>query len=206
MQRFPLSAFRFEMELQAPCVFALAMVIGAGWYFSSPTEPPASLIIVSTVIANGLLIGVRLRKFRRLGMIALLIWGGVSFGACSGSFATARGQHVQIEAPIGPVLLEGWIERAEPAKRGIRLVIWVHAMDRLPQSLTPHRVRLTHISSLKTEPGRFVRCWAVLRPPPAPVVAGDYAFDRHAWYAGLGGLGMCRADVEVGVWARHKVS
>ena len=72
---------------------------------------------------------------------------------------------------------------------GVRLRLKVHAIDGLDENQTPPIVRVTHISSLETEPGRFVRCWVVLRPPPAPIIQGDYAFNRQAWYTGLGAVG-----------------
>ena len=123
--------------------------------------------------------------------VVALAWAltGMAIGALSGGLATQRVAHATIPSEIGPVLLEGWVERALPASRGVRLRLKVHAIDGLDESLTPPIVRVTHISSLETEPGRFVRCWVVLRPPPAPVIQGDYAFDRQAWYSGLGAVG-----------------
>jgi competence protein ComEC len=123
-------------------------------------------------------------------------------------------------APIGPVMLEGWIEQAQPARRGVRLILRVHAIDGRGDASNPQRVRLTHIATLKTEPGRFVRCWSVLRPPPPPVIARDYAFDRQAWFSGLHAVGFvqgrCRGGslgppagwraktaIQIGKWRRR---
>lgn len=189
MQRFSLSAIRFDPGLQTPCVFALAMLVGAAWYFSVDAEPPFGvilLIMISSSVSWRMLQG---RHIPAATGLALLICSGASSGALSGSVATARGVHTPIQQPIGPVLVEGWIVRVEPAAKGARLVLRLHAIDGVSSAETPDQVRLTHILDLRMQPGRFVRCWAVLRPPPAPVIQGDYAFDRQAWYSGLGGVG-----------------
>ncbi|MEO0608555.1 MAG: ComEC/Rec2 family competence protein, partial [Pseudomonadota bacterium] len=107
----------------------------------------------------------------------------------AGAVATERLEHKSLERAIGPILVEGWVLKAEPARRGVRLVIRTHAIGGVEAIDQPRTVRLTHISYLQTEPGRYVRCWAVLRPPPAPVIEGDYDFDRQAWYGGLGAVG-----------------
>ena len=155
------------------------------------------VIILVMISSSGTFGWLQTRNVSGAATLALLICSGASFGAFCGSVATLRGAHAQIEQPNGPVLLEGWIERVEPAARGVRLVLRLHAIDGVSADATPKQVRLTHILDLRTQPGRFVRCWAVLRPPPAPVIQGDYAFDRQAWYAGLGGVGYvqgrCRA-------------
>lgn len=185
MQRFPLTA----IQVQAPIVFAIGMMLGAAWYFLIDFEPNAHLIIAATGLSALGVIAARLRGVST-GLIALA-WGltGLAFGGLSGSLATQRVAHATVPSEIGPVLLEGWVQRALPAQRGVRLRLKVHAIDGLDEDRTPPIVRVTHILDLEIEPGRFVRCWVVLRPPPAPVIQGDYAFDRQAWYSGLGAVG-----------------
>lgn len=55
------------------------------------------------------------------------------------------------------------------------------------------------MSRLEVSPGRFVRCWAVLRPPPSPTLPGDYDFRRQTYFEQLGAVGYvqgrCRGDV-----------
>lgn len=185
MQRFPLTA----IQVQAPITFAIGMMLGAAWYFLIDFEPHAHLIIAAAGLSALAVFAARSRG-ASAGLVALS-WAlsGAAFGALSGSLATQRVAHATVPSKIGPVLLEGWVQRALPAQRGVRLRLKVHAIDGLDEGLTPPIVRVTHISDLETEPGRFVRCWVVLRPPPAPVIQGDYAFDRQAWYSGLGAVG-----------------
>ncbi|MEO1554252.1 MAG: ComEC/Rec2 family competence protein [Pseudomonadota bacterium] len=189
MQRFPLQADRFGEELQAPLGFAIGMIAGTVWYFSMTFEPTPSVVWGVALITMASLWACLRWQASRLAVLGLVLFCGAAFGAAAGSAATLRSQHATIQAPTGPVLLEGWITAAQTGRNGVRLVLKVHAIDGLDPAETPGRVRLTHILSLNTEPGRFVRCWAVLRPPPQPVIAGDYDFARQAWFSGLGAVG-----------------
>lgn len=195
MQRFTLAA----VQVQAPIVFAIGMMLGAAWYFLIDFEPSLYGLMGATGL-SALAVFVALFKGASSG-IAALSWAltGMAIGALSGGLATQRVAHATVPSEIGPVLLEGWVQRALPAQRGVRLRLKVHAIDGLDESLTPPIVRVTHILSLETEPGRFVRCWVVLRPPPAPVIDSDYAFDRQAWYSGLGAVGYVQGRCRGGV-------
>ncbi|MEL6860480.1 MAG: ComEC/Rec2 family competence protein [Pseudomonadota bacterium] len=208
MRRIPSSLLQFDILDRGASVFAIGMLIGAVWYFSIPFEPSIAVLVLIWVAAG---IGfVWIRRTEVAGALALsLLAFAAATGALSGKLATERLNHVAVAAPMGPVLVEGWITQAEPAARGVRLVIKTHAVDGVLEGQRPKLIRLTHISSLQTEPGRFVRCWAVLRPPPAPIIAGDYAFDRQAWYAGLGAVGYiqgrCRGGAlgpPGGIWGQ----
>ncbi|MEM7637556.1 MAG: ComEC/Rec2 family competence protein [Pseudomonadota bacterium] len=220
MQRFPLSADRFGEILQAPLGFAIGMIVGTAWYFSIPFEPDVRVVwgLTIAVFAGGWL-GLKWQAPRGV-MYAWILVCGLVFGVAAGSAATLRAQHATVEKAMGPVLVEGWVTDAQPSRTGVRLVLDIHAIDGLNASETPNTVRLTHILSLNTEPGRFVRCWAVLRPPPQPVIAGDYDFARQAWFSGLGAVGYvqgrCRggalgaprtwtrqADLQVAKWRRR---
>lgn len=189
MRRFPSSLLQFNLHDQAPSLVALGMLGGAVWYFSIPFEPDRTTLLLGLVGAALALAWVRFRSGSK-GVLALALIGfAVMIGANAGRMATDRLIHTSVDRALGPVLVEGWIVKAEPATRGVRLVIQTHAIYGLPASDQPRTIRLTHISALQTEPGRYVRCWAVLRPPPAPVIEGDYDFDRQAWYGGLGAVG-----------------
>lgn len=189
MQRFPLSAIRLDLQLRAPLVFAIGMIIGAAWYFSVAFEPSGIGLFIVAIWSVGAMIWRAWRAMPGLVAISLVLISGAVAGCLAGRLATFKAQPATITAPIGPVLVEGWVTQAQPAKRGVRLVLRVHAIDGLDAERTPKTIRVTHISALKTEPGRFVRCWVVLRPPPAPVIDGDYDFARQAWYSGLGAVG-----------------
>lgn len=198
MRRFPSSLLQFTSRERLPSYFAIGMMIGAIWYFSVDFEPSLEVLVICAMFA-GILVWSAARFLQMTTLfVAVVMAFAATIGALAGSAATHRLSHVQIERPTGPVLVEGWVTRADPATRGVRVVIRVHAVDGLPANATPSQVRLTHIARFETEPGRFVRCWSVLRPPPAPVIAGDYAFDRQAWYAGLGAVGYVQGRCQGG--------
>jgi len=202
MRRFPSSLLQFTPRDRLPTFFALGMLVGAIWYFSIPFEPSLWAVLIA-VCGLVVLVALALRSGLPAIVFAATLMGlGSGLGVLAGSLATQRLSHVQIDNAVGPVLLEGWVQAAEPARRGVRLVIRVHAIDGLPNAKTPKTVRVTHILALETEPGRFVRCWAVLRPPPAPVIEGDYQFDRQAWYEGLGGVGYVQGRCRGGTLGR----
>ena len=94
-----------------------------------------------------------------------------------------------IKREMGPVMVEGWVKSVEPGANGVRLRLRVHAIGGERSDLGPREIRLTHTLSLNVAPGRFVRCWAVIRPPPEPGFPGDYAFNRQAFFEGLDGVG-----------------
>lgn len=198
MRRFPSSLLQFTSRERLPSYFALGMLVGAIFYFSIDFEPPFSGLVLISLASGGCVWG-SASFARSTGVFAVsLVAFAASLGALAGGAATQRLSHTQIAAPIGPILVEGWVTAVQPAKRGVRVVLRVHAIDQLPADQTPELVRLTHIARFETEPGRFVRCWSVLRPPPMPVIEGDYAFNRQAWYSGLGGVGYIQGRCQGG--------
>ncbi|MDJ0920854.1 MAG: ComEC/Rec2 family competence protein [Henriciella sp.] len=186
LQRFVL----IELTGRRPLVLAFGLLTGAAWYTSLWFEPDARWLFGILALAL-IAVWFVLRRVPVAPPVALLlIFGlGTLIGAAAGKAATLRADPVSITAPIGPVMVEGWVSEVEPATRGVRLRLQVHAIDDLARGQIPKTVRLTHTTRLEVEAGRFVRCWAVLRPPPGPIVKGDYAFDRQAFYEGLGAVG-----------------
>ncbi len=181
---------RFGGGQRRPFFFAVGLVIGAAWYSLQWHEPSLDLLVQAFGIT---LVGYLFSLFRRFVapviVLVLLVLVGVTAGALAGKMATLRVSHPVITSTLGPVMVEGWVEDVEPGQKGPRLRLIVHAIDDVPPAQLPGQIRLTHRSSLAVESGRFVRCWAVLRPPPAPSVPGDYAFHRQAYYQGLGAVG-----------------
>ena len=189
MQRFSLSTVQFRGEMTAPFAFAIGMMAGTVWFYSVGFEPSFVALAGAVSVLCGAAISLRHLSNSATLLTIFIMLCGVASGALSGGLATQRANHVTISAPTGPVLLEGWIIGAQPARSGVRLVMRVHAVEGLELSDTPRLVRLTHTLSLNTEPGRYVRCWAMLRPPPQPVIFSDYDFARQAWFSGLGAVG-----------------
>jgi competence protein ComEC len=187
MQYFVLFLRQIQLHIEPPTLLAVGMLIGSAWYFTRSFEPNLGWLFIAAIVTGGL-VSVHWRGEGLIPQAALAAFA-ISLGALSGGLATHRTDTVSVPAETQPVWLEGWIETALPAARGVRLEIRVHAIDGVLPQATPSRVRLTHLLSLNTEPGRFVRCWVVLRPPPAPVLRDDYAFDLQAWFDRLGAVG-----------------
>ncbi len=172
-----------------PLLFALAMCAGAGGYVSVWHEPALWPLVAAFGAASLLWVWAMRSATPPVLAVILLACMGVAGGGLAGKLATLRVSHPIVTAPMGPVMVEGWVEDVEPAKRGVRLRLMVHAIDNVAPELLPQRIRLTHTTRLAVESGRFVRCWGVLRPPPAPIIRGDYMFHRQAYYEGLGAVG-----------------
>ena len=181
-----------------PLLFGFSMLAGAAAFLLWTTAPRLDLSIIA-VVAASLSVGVSYRA----NMPALIF--GLSFialGASVGHTAAAlRTQLVsapQISSPTGPVMLEGWLKSIEPGQNGPRLRIKVHAVAGMPKNETPVFVRLTHGNQLEVFPGRFVRCWSVLRPPPGPEIEGDFDFQRQAYFERLGAVGYVQGKCSGG--------
>jgi competence protein ComEC len=175
-----------DLDGRKPLVFALFMCGGAATYFTLAFEPDLTVVIVLFLLALGIW---RVCASRSGFVLTGLMLLGIVTGLLAGKLATVRVAHPTLQSALGPVMIEGWVEEVEPGGKGPRLRLLVHAIDGLDASQAPRHVRVTHRLSLEVEAGRFVRCWVVLRPPPAPVMRGDYTFDRQAWYEGLGAVG-----------------
>ena len=173
-----------------PLLFAFGLCGGAAWYVSIWREPRLfGLVAIFLMSLVAIVVLSRRAQMPPLVLAVMVVIVGGSSGALAGKLATLRVSHPVIARALGPVMIEGWVEEVEPAKRGVRLRLIVHAVDDVLPGDLPSRVRVTHTTRLEVEAGRFVRCWAVLRPPPGPIVKGDYAFDRQAYFEGLGAVG-----------------
>lgn len=181
-----------------PLLLAFAMTGGAAAYFLLPEEPPVWL--VPALPAGTLALVLASRRAQMPGLVQLGVW--ILFGIALGAGAASLRAHL-VAAPVvagetRPVMLEGWLAEVEPGAKGPRLRIEVHALAGHAPEQTPDFVRLTHRARLEVSPGRFVRCWAVLRPPPAPSMAGEYDFQRQAWFERLGGVGYVQGRCKGG--------
>jgi len=144
------------------------------------------------------------RKSGPLFFLLVLCLYGVAAGLSVAKLRTLTTPHTMVISELGPVMIEGWVSGIEPSTKGVRLRISVHAVEGLSRTQAPKHIRVTHTSSLKVYPGRFVRCWAVLRPPPSQSVPGDYNFRRQAWFSGLDAVGYVQGRCRGGVLGAPK--
>lgn len=185
-----------------PLLLAFASCAGAAAYLTLPSEPPLVESLLAAAGLAGLLIAVRQLRRSDAFYTLLIILFGLAAGFAAG---TLRAHSVQAPAVLSetrPVMLEGWITDIEPGQNGPRLRLKVHAIGGYAPEQVPAHVRLTHTSRLEVFSGRFVRCWAVLRPPPAPALPGDYDFRRQAHFDRLGAVGYVQGRCRGGVLGR----
>lgn len=125
---------------------------------------------------------------------------GVFLGAAAGSWRAHSVAAPVVAESFGPAMIEGWVQEVEPGNKGVRLLIRTHSVAGKSPGEVPRFVRLTHTSRLEVAPGRFVRCWALLRPPPGPAMPGEYDFRRQAWFEQLGAVGFVQGRCRGGAF------
>ncbi len=173
-----------------PLLLAFAVCAGAAFYFSLPGEPDLTTLCSISGALFILLIVIRHWSPVDWPVTALILLFGISLGAAAGSVRAHTVAAPAILEAAGPAMVEGWVKDIEPGNKGVRLVIRTHSVAGMSPQDVPRYVRLTHTSRLEVAPGRFVRCWAMLRPPPGPAMPGEYDFRRQAWFEQLGAVGF----------------
>ena len=131
---------------------------------------------------------------RRRGSVLLFILASLAAAAALGAFA-AEVRTKAVAAPvlaerIGPVRIEGVLAEIDASQTGVRLRMRVRAIEGQARDQTPRFVRFSYRYPAPWLPGRPLACRAVLSPPPAPSVPGDYAFNRDAYFQQLGAVGF----------------
>ncbi|MCI4644876.1 MAG: ComEC family competence protein [Hyphomonadaceae bacterium] len=188
-----------DLPVNHAVAFALSLAFGSAVYFNLSGEP--SWLQIGSCVGTALLGWRLMRQVWALPWLALigLIAFGLTSGAALAKWRTTHAGSPVILAETEPILVEGWVVAIDRGGAGPRLTLDVQAISGFPPEQTPARVRMTHMTDLEVSPGRFVRCYGVLRPPPAPSMAAEYDFQRVAWFRGLGGvgyvLGRCRGGV-----------
>jgi len=170
----------------------ICVVIGALVYYSWRSEPSVTwLTICVAALAGAALLVARLpSKSRPLPGFLIFLAGVVLFGFLYSAFITHTFRSTPVKAPIDRVMVEGWLEEMSGSGSSIRYLIDVQAVSGMPASLTPEKVRLTVRGDSDLKPGRFIRCYASLRPPPAAILPGDYNFAQQAYFQKLGAVGF----------------
>lgn len=172
-----------------PVLLALSLASGSAVYFNLGFEPNWALVAGLLALCLVLYLGLRqVWQVPALGLLAMILLGLAAGGALA-KLRTALVDSPRVTEPMPPALIEGWVSAIDRGGSGLRLTIDVHAISGLPPEATPQRIRLTHTNTLMVAPGRFVRCYGVLRPAPAPSMAGEYDFRMQSWFSGLGGVG-----------------
>jgi competence protein ComEC len=192
------SALRFvgaaihDQSLRWSLLLPVALSLGAAAYLLLPAEPgwPAVSVGPPIALALGRLL------WRRSGWLSLicLLAAAAGLGAFAGKVRTFLVAAPVLRESIGPVRIEGVVAEVDASERSRRVRIAVRAIEGLPPEQTPKYVRISYRPTIGFGPGRAVGCRAILSPPPRPVVPGDYAFNRDAWFQQLGAVGFAIGD------------
>lgn len=179
------------LEAERPRWFLWSPVfLGAGiaCYFQLADEPPLVTALALPVLAAALRWLAAKRHLVRLALSLLF--------AFSSGFALAKVRTEWVRAPVlenrvGPVEVTGVVELVEPrAGRGQRITLRVTSLGKLAREEMPVRVRVRAMKALDgLEAGETVAMKAMLAPPSAPSLPGDYDFARAAWFSRLGAVG-----------------
>lgn len=95
-----------------------------------------------------------------------------------------------IAATDEPIAYEGWVEREEAGPRLRRIVLRTSWVEGYSGRDRPVRVQLAAPRGEGVSPGRYVRCFGNLSPPPGPVTPGGYDFARSAYFRQIGASGF----------------
>ncbi len=167
---------------------------GCAFYFALRSEPPFWPLVLAAVAAFAFW---GLAKAR--GMTRRITWPLLLIACLAGGLAAAKARTGFVAAPIAPVLgeptaIEAWVVDVDsPGQRGARVVIapvWIRG---LAPDQTPVRLRAT-VRGEPPEPGRAIRVFAILNPPPARASPGAYDFGRNAFFQGMGGVAFALGE------------
>ncbi|MEP5630580.1 MAG: ComEC/Rec2 family competence protein [Tateyamaria sp.] len=175
----------------------VGMACGIALFFGLKFEPPAALILCGAVAVVGL--AVLSRTLDQAVSPVTVFMALIAFG-----FVMAAWRAHSVAAPVltwryyGPV--EGRIVGIDRSgSDAVRLTLDRVKLDWVSPAKTPHRVRISlHGNAalgIAPEPGLRVMMTAHLSPPSGPVEPGGFDFQRHAWFAELGGVGYTRVPL-----------
>jgi len=162
---------------------------GVGLYFALPSEP--ALWAALGGLALGSIAAFAAARSNNnilrasFAMLAALLIG----------FGIAKLRTERVAAPVlmhkvGPVGIDGRVEFAQGHGKGMRAIVTLAHVTRLPRDRMPETARISVRSGGEVlEPGKWVHLTAVLMPPPEPASPGDYDFARAAYYMRLGAVG-----------------
>ena len=187
---------RDRLVLWLPVGFAF----GAGATCSVRADDPALVWVIFTFLALGIwlvcsLIAQRTADQRLATAIYSLGLFSLFAAACLGGGASGLLRAEAAKAPRvsdvkTPYVVTGYVEQIDRTQRGTwRAKIVVETLSRTRVEAQPKSVRIALAQDEPPKPGQKIRCQAILRPPPGPVVPGAYDHARRAWFQGLGGVG-----------------
>jgi len=160
---------------------------GIGLYFALPHEPHYLFVLIGCLSS---LVALLLTKRTPFLFFAAGILTVIILGMGTAQLKTAAVKAPVLEKRIGPVTLEGKVLAVEKFSDGIRTLIGSSRISGVPVYNTPRKVRIRFRGkTLNSNPGDWIRAKAVLMPPAAPAIPGEFDFQRYAFFKEIGGVG-----------------
>ncbi|MGB7244048.1 MAG: ComEC/Rec2 family competence protein [Sulfitobacter sp.] len=171
--------------------------LGIGGYFSLTFEPSLLALQAGAVAALALFV---IARYLPETVSPLLI----ALALIAAGFVIAGARAHRVAEPVlgwryyGPV--EGRVVGLDRSgSDALRLTLDQVTLARVSPGKTPTRVRVSLHSKdgagVDPVPGLRVMTTAHLSPPAGPVEPGGFDFQRHAWFARLGGVGYTRVPL-----------
>ncbi len=176
----------------------LAFGAGAATWLYLPFQPALWLIV-----APSLILAVALWLARRFQIPAyVIIFVDVLFVFSGGmSVCALRSDHVR--APVLSSDRTAYhvdafvIDDLSPSAEHPRLLLAPIRIDNLSPEKTPIRIRISlKARTADVHPGDAVSLFALLNPPPGPLIPGGYDPARTAWFQGIGGTGLAPGQIQ----------
>ncbi|MFC6199968.1 ComEC/Rec2 family competence protein [Ponticaulis profundi] len=165
---------------------------GCAAYFSLSSEPATIVLIISGLLFAGSA-AVMWQRRNLLGERTFYAVLFTLFFVSGFLFSAARTHMIEpnrLSRALDRVMVEGWVvETSRSATGRERLLIQIHAISGMSPDELPSQVRISQRKNGGFYPGRFIRCYANIGPPPAPALSGEYDFARDAFFSRIDGIG-----------------
>lgn len=180
----------------------VAFGLGAAAYLCLPTEPkiwwvaaPFFVLVGGWYLTRKVNLPVYVSYF---ALLCLMFTGGALI-------CKLRTEHVK--APIlssarTEYRLEAVvIDNVSPSKEEPRLLLAPTVISGLAPADVPLRLRVSlrpgMIQAFNIQPGDTISAFAILNPPPPPLIPGGYDYGRTAYFQGIGGVGFIPGEPRV---------
>lgn len=179
-------------------IYFVPVLLGTGiaLYFAWPREPTLLTPVLLACLFLALFVWLR-DLGRGAGaytphILAVLACFWLTLGFTAAKFRAEMVWSPMINAPIGPVWVDGTIAALEQLSggKGQRLILNDLVIRDLPPEDTPYSVRLSvRKGGEGLQAGARINVLAKFEPPSTPTTPGGFDFRRHAYFNRIGGYG-----------------
>jgi competence protein ComEC len=172
----------------------VAFGFGAAAYLCLPVELNLLWFIAAASLSGGAWLICRHYGSQALSGLALAIF----LVFAGGLICKLRAE--QVAAPVLPSDRSEYniaavvVDVVSGSAEAPRLMLAPVAIRGLPREQMPLRLRVTlrpgMLDAYDIKPGDTISAFAILNPPPSPLIPGGYDFARTAYFQGVGGVGF----------------